>query len=139
MNVSLSGLELAVGGMMVGLLSALPVGILSAVGRDRVRDQLSRCAGARERSTAVSEGRIASPHLGHLYPLLLETGVCADVEGIWVSSNYVYETKEDLVDRWSYHLPVDGDLRKARRSALLPSSARRGEASGDAIAAESRC
>lgn len=35
-------LELAAGGMIIGLLIALPVGILSAVWRDRVLDQLSR-------------------------------------------------------------------------------------------------
>ncbi len=35
-------LELAAGGMIIGLLIALPVGILSAVWRDRAVDQLSR-------------------------------------------------------------------------------------------------
>ena len=35
-------LELAAGGMIIGLLIALPVGILSAVWRDRVLDQVSR-------------------------------------------------------------------------------------------------
>ncbi len=74
--------------------------------------------------------RISSPHLGHLYPLLLEMGVCADVEVIWVSSNYVYETEEDLVDWWAHHLHLDGDRRKSLRSALLPFTERRGDGIG---------
>lgn len=76
------------------------------------------------------EDRIPSPHLCQFYPLLLDMGVCADVEVIWVSSNYVYETEEDLVDWWAYHLHLDGDRRKTLRSALLPFAERRGEGIG---------
>ncbi len=76
------------------------------------------------------EDRIPSPHLGHLYPLLLDLGVCADVEVIWVSSNYVYETEEDLLDWWSYHLHLDGDRRTTLRSALLALAERRGDGIG---------
>jgi ubiquinone/menaquinone biosynthesis C-methylase UbiE len=64
--------------------------------------------------------RLPSPHLAHFYPVLLEVGLLADVEIVWTSANYVYESVEDLLDWWAFHLHVNGGQRDALRAALLP-------------------
>jgi SAM-dependent methyltransferase len=74
--------------------------------------------------------RTPSPHLGHFYPALLELGVYADVEVVWASANYVYESEEALVDWWAHHLHLDGDHREALQAALLPYAERRGSEIG---------
>jgi SAM-dependent methyltransferase len=71
--------------------------------------------------------RMPSPHLRHFYPVLLELGVYADVEVVWASANYVYESEEALVDWWAHHLHLNGDHREALRVALLPYAERRGD------------
>lgn len=74
--------------------------------------------------------RVASPHLGQFYPVLLEMGLVADVEIVWASANYVYECEEDLVDWWAFHLGVNGDQREPLRRALLQLAERRGSKIG---------
>ena len=36
--------------------------------------------------------RVASPYFGCLYPVLLTMGIYADVEVVWTSANYVYDS-----------------------------------------------
>ena len=69
--------------------------------------------------------RIAPPQLQYLYPLLLEMGVYADVQVLWTSYNYVYDSEEALVEWWRrrFHLPeAEGS---ALREALRPLIERR--------------
>ncbi len=74
--------------------------------------------------------RVPSPHLAHFYPALLEMGLLADVEIVWASANYVYESEEDLVEWWAFHLRVNGDHRGALRHRLLELAERRGSRIG---------
>ena len=74
--------------------------------------------------------RVPSPHLKQFYPVLLEMGLLADVEIVWASANYVYETVEDLVDWWAFHLQVNGRQRDSLRTALLPLTECRGSRIG---------
>ncbi len=74
--------------------------------------------------------RVPSPHLGHFYPVLLELGIFADVEVVWISANYVYESEEDLLDWWAFHFHLGKDRHSELRSALLPLAERRGNRIG---------
>lgn len=74
--------------------------------------------------------RLSSPHLGHFYPVLLELGIFADVEVVWTSANYVYESEDDLLDWWAFHLHLGRGRRQELRSALLPLAERRGNRIG---------
>ncbi|MFW9916736.1 MAG: class I SAM-dependent methyltransferase [Candidatus Thorarchaeota archaeon] len=63
--------------------------------------------------------RLRPPQFGHFYPILLEMGIFADVEIIWVSANYVYNSEEELVEWWMKNLQLDGLSRDELREALL--------------------
>jgi ubiquinone/menaquinone biosynthesis C-methylase UbiE len=63
--------------------------------------------------------RVASPHFGCLYPVLLAMGIYADVEIIWTSSNYVYDSEQALVDWWLEHFRPDETYRAALGDELL--------------------
>ena len=54
----------------------------------------------------------------HFYPVLLEMGIYADVEIIWTSSNYVYESEEAMVEWWLQHFQLDETYRLELQSAL---------------------
>ncbi|MEA3340623.1 MAG: class I SAM-dependent methyltransferase [Chloroflexota bacterium] len=69
--------------------------------------------------------RIPSPHFRHLYAVLLEMGIYADVEIIWTSANYVYDSEEELVEWWAHHFVLEQDRRSALRSAILQVAERR--------------
>lgn len=74
--------------------------------------------------------RVPSPHLAQFYPVLIEMGVLADVEIVSASANYVYDSEEDLVDWWAFHLQVNGDQRDSLRTALLRLAEHRGSTIG---------
>jgi SAM-dependent methyltransferase len=63
--------------------------------------------------------RIHPPQFDHFYPILLEMGIFADVEIIWVTANYVYNSEEELVEWWMKNLHLDGLRRDELRNALL--------------------
>lgn len=69
--------------------------------------------------------RVAPPQLQYFYPLLLEMGIYADVQVLWTSYNYVYDSEEVLVEWWRrrFHLPESEG--PALRAALLPLTERR--------------
>lgn len=70
--------------------------------------------------------RIRFPHFRHLYAVLLEMGIYADVEIIWTSANYVYDSDEALVEWWMRHFHLDGTYRAELRTALLQVAERQG-------------
>ncbi|HEY66034.1 MAG TPA: class I SAM-dependent methyltransferase [Caldilineae bacterium] len=63
--------------------------------------------------------RTRYPHFRHFYAVLLEMGICADVETIWTSANYVFESEQALVEWWMRHFNLDEEHREELRSALL--------------------
>ena len=70
--------------------------------------------------------RIRFPHFRHFYAVLLEMGIYADVEIIWASANYVYDSEEELVEWWMRHFHLDESHRELR-SALLQIAEWRGD------------
>jgi SAM-dependent methyltransferase len=69
---------------------------------------------------------VPSPRLGHLYPVLLEMGISADVRVFRVSGNYIYDSEAALVEGWRQSLHVDEAGRDTLRDALLPLAEQRG-------------
>ena len=69
------------------------------------------------------------PNFGHLYSVMLEMGIWADVEILLTSSNYVYDTEEALVTWWMKHL----QLGESRRNELERSLHQVIEYRGDCI------
>jgi SAM-dependent methyltransferase len=76
------------------------------------------------------EKRQAPPQLSHLYPVLMEMGIPADVEIIWGSDNYVYRSEEALVSWWMRHYQMEEARREELRSSLLPLATRNDETVG---------
>ncbi len=74
--------------------------------------------------------RLRPPQFGYFYPILLEMGIFADVEIIWVSANYVYNSEEELVEWWMKTLQLDGLRRNELRDALLEIAEHREEQIG---------
>jgi ubiquinone/menaquinone biosynthesis C-methylase UbiE len=74
--------------------------------------------------------RVPPPHLGHFYPILVEMGIYADVEILWTSYNYVYDSEEALLEWWTRHFHLDDTHRGELRAALLPIAERRGHQIG---------
>lgn len=74
--------------------------------------------------------RIASPHFEHLYPLLLAMGIYADVEIIWTSANYVYDSQQAMVDWWLGHFHLDETKRAGLGAGLLPLARQQGDQIG---------
>lgn len=70
--------------------------------------------------------RIPYPHFRHFYALLLEMGIYANVEMIWTSANFIYDSEEALVEWWARHFHLDEGHRDELRSALLQVAKRRG-------------
>jgi precorrin-6B methylase 2 len=66
-------------------------------------------------------------HFGLFYAVLLEMGIYADVQILWTSANYVYDSVEELVAWWAPRLGcADGD-RDELRAALLEQATQQGE------------
>ena len=61
----------------------------------------------------------APAHLGLFYPVLIEMGIYADVEILWNSANYVYESEDELVAWWSHRLELGEGEETALRAPLL--------------------
>jgi ubiquinone/menaquinone biosynthesis C-methylase UbiE len=74
--------------------------------------------------------RVASPHFGCLYPVLLAMGIYADVEVVWTSANYVYDSEQALVDWWLGHFHLDETYRAALGAELLQVARWRGDQVG---------
>jgi hypothetical protein len=62
--------------------------------------------------------RAASPQFPHFYAVLLEMGIGADVEIVWTSANYVYESEAAMTAWWMEKLRLDEDRRAELRTAL---------------------
>ncbi|MGQ9595185.1 MAG: class I SAM-dependent methyltransferase [Anaerolineae bacterium] len=60
-----------------------------------------------------------------LYPVLLQLGIYADVEILETSSNYVFVSENELVDRWAEWLQVQENLRPVLRMELRALAERR--------------
>jgi SAM-dependent methyltransferase len=74
--------------------------------------------------------RVASPHFEYLYPVLLALGMYADVEILWTSANYVYDSQQALVDWWLGHFHLDETYRAALGAELLQLARWRGNQIG---------
>jgi SAM-dependent methyltransferase len=74
--------------------------------------------------------RVAWPHFEYLYPMLLAMGIYADVEIIWTSANYVYDSQQAMVDWWLGHFHLDETKRTALGAELLPLAQWRGDRIG---------
>jgi SAM-dependent methyltransferase len=74
--------------------------------------------------------RLRPPQFDYFYPILLEMGIFADVEIIWISANYVYNSEEELVEWWMKNLHLDGLRRDELRDALLEFAEQREEQIG---------
>jgi SAM-dependent methyltransferase len=68
---------------------------------------------------------VAPPQVQYLYPLLVEMGIHADVQVLWTSYNYVYDSEEALVEWWQRHFHLSESERPALREALWPLVERR--------------
>lgn len=73
---------------------------------------------------------VSPPHVGHFYPVLLEMGIFADVEILWTSYNYVFESEDTLVTHWARQFHLDEGRRSDLEAALLPMAERRGQQIG---------
>jgi len=60
------------------------------------------------------------------YPMLMEMGICADVEILMTRSNYVYDCEDSMLDWWQGHLGLDASRRDELRAALMGKAERRG-------------
>ncbi len=69
--------------------------------------------------------RLPAGHFGLLYPVLLEMGLYADVEILYTTCNYVYDSEEALVEWWAGHLGLGTERRVELRTSLLPLAERR--------------
>lgn len=74
--------------------------------------------------------RVAWPHFEYLYPVLLAMGIYADVEIIWTSANYVYDSQQAMVDWWMGHFHLDETYRAALSAELLQLARRQGNQIG---------
>ncbi|GAB4535814.1 MAG: hypothetical protein Kow0063_20520 [Anaerolineae bacterium] len=74
--------------------------------------------------------RVAWPHFAHLYPVLLAMGIYADVEIIWTSANYVYDSQQAMIDWWLGHFHLDETKRAALGAGLLQVARWRGDQIG---------
>ena len=74
--------------------------------------------------------RVAWPHFEYLYPVLLAIGIYADVEIIWTSANYVYDSQQAMVDWWMGHFHLDETYRAALSAELLQLARRQGNQIG---------
>jgi len=68
--------------------------------------------------------RVPPPHVGHFYPVLLDIGILADVEIVWTSYNYVFESEGALLGWWAGYFGLEAH-HDALRSALLGLAERR--------------
>jgi SAM-dependent methyltransferase len=67
----------------------------------------------------MGEEQHAPPQLRHLYPVLLEMDIYADVEIIWSSYNHVYPNEQAMVSWWMRRFRLEEARREEMRSALL--------------------
>jgi SAM-dependent methyltransferase len=76
------------------------------------------------------EEPFAYAYFRHFYPVLLELDIYADVELLWTSTNYVYDSEEAMVDGWLSRFHLAESHRVELQAALGQVARQRGDQIG---------